>query len=279
MKTRWLWVMLAGGGICVIGGCASHDGSTAVAEGDGSSDVYVDESGEGAPEGVWQPDSGRTEATAPATQPTRTEAPATTMADATPEPVSDPEWDPAWGDQAEWDAMAEGMGMTGAEMMAMVMQYGTPGEHHQRMQQFVGDWNIKSTMWMTPDQSMGKEDTGTSHFRSILGGRYFTEELSMGQGAELFEGFCIYGYDRRIDKHFFTWADSWGTGLMHGEGDCDGEGKVFTYYSSYEMPGMPKTQYKSVTTIVNPRMYIFEMFTQGPDGQYWQNMELVYTRR
>ena len=276
MKTQWLWAMMVGGSLCLLGGCASneaaHDDQAEIA---GSEDIAWDEStGEPAPDGEWQPDSGtRSEYEATAEAEPAAAAPAETVA-------TDDGWDPALGPKEDWEAMAEAMGTTADEMAAAMMQYAFPGDHHQHLQRFVGEWDLKASMWMHPSAD-AQETTGTARVRSMLGGRYFLEELNMSMpemGGD-FEGLCLYGYDKRYDKYFFEWGDSWGTGLMSGEGTCDGAGKVFTYHATYDMPNMPTTEYKSVVTVINPRMHIYEMFSKGPDGEYWQHMEIVYTKR
>ncbi len=266
MKTNLLWALLLTGGMTLLQGCASNN-SSAISDADDTADVEA---------GVWQEDEAGAEDTL-------VEAEAASDAVTEDEPVAEPVMasdasGPGDGDW-EWDAMAEGTDMSGDEMMAVMMEFASPGEHHEHLNHFVGDWNIKSTMWVTPESGEAMEMEGKAHVRSILGGRYLTEDVSMGEGMQEFQGFCLTGFDKRTDKYFYEWADTWGTGTMRGEGECDGSGKVFTYYASYDMPGMGVTEYKSIITIVNPRMHIFEMFTKGEDGDYWQNMELVYTRQ
>ncbi|MEQ8745836.1 DUF1579 family protein [Pyruvatibacter sp.] len=174
-------------------------------------------------------------------------------------------------------AMAKG-DMSMEEMMAAYMEASTPGEHHEHLSHFVGSWTYTSKFWEYPGAEPGLS-TGTASVRPDLGGRYFVERVEGSFMDMPFEGRNMMGYDKVAKEYFFAWGDSMSTGIMVGRGQCDGDGKVFTYHATYNDPMAGPQKVKSVVTVVNNNMHIYESFAQDEKGQWWKNMELTYKRR
>ena len=68
-----------------------------------------------------------------------------------------------------------------------------------------------------------------------------------------------------------------GTMILQFEGTCDGT--VREMIAEYQCP-MTNTQKKTkgVTTVVGDNEHRYEGFNQGPDGEFFKNLEVVYTR-
>ena len=174
-------------------------------------------------------------------------------------------------------------GMDEAAMMAKWMEYATPGEQHERMARFVGSWDIAGTMWEYPGAE-GQKSTMTSKVSSILGGRYFVEEVDgsfdMDGQSMPFQGRGVSGYDNLKKKHIFVWMDTWMTGFLTGEGTASNHGKTITFMSK-DSPN-PMTggfdETKMVSEHVNDDKHVDTFYKRGPDGEWFEHMKLVYKR-
>ncbi len=173
--------------------------------------------------------------------------------------------------------------MSEEEMMQKWMAYGSPGEHHRKMAKAVGTWDVDGTGWEYPGASPQKS-TMTAKVVPILDGRYFVEEVEgsfeMGEQEMPFAGRNLVGYDNLKGKYVFVWIDSWMTGFITGEGTESADGKTITYTSD-DWPN-PMTggfdEGKIVIERVNPDKHVSTFYKRGPDGEWFKNMKLVYTR-
>lgn len=169
-------------------------------------------------------------------------------------------------------------------IMARWEAFMTPGEHHQHMTQWAGEWDLTIVMWQGPGGDP-EQSKATSNARLIMGGRYLLEEVrgsfDMGGGEPTtFEGMALMGYDNHKNQYFSVWIDNMGTGLWEEWGTCDGEGKVLTTKGrSYDPMIGAERDSKSVATIVDADTRKLEMFMPGPDGRMFKNMEITYRRR
>jgi hypothetical protein len=174
---------------------------------------------------------------------------------------------------------AEAQAKMKADMDAM-MKLAQPGEHHKRLDGFVGKWKVTGKSWMEPNQP-ATEFSGTVESSWLLGGRYLQSVHKAAFFGMPFEGRSIDGYDNATHEYFSTWIDNMGTGVMLFKGTCDDPCKVLTETGEGFDPmsgKMMKT--KEVTTYVDPDTYRFEMYTVGgaPDGKDVKVMELVGKR-
>ena len=171
--------------------------------------------------------------------------------------------------------------------MQAIMQkwadYGTPGPEHKKLLESVGTWNIATKRWDYPGAEV-VVGTATSVVVPALDGRFvserFTSSMDMGAGPMDFEGHCLTGYDNLQHKVVYAWADSMGTGIMTGAGTYDATGKVLTTICD-NAPDAVEGKFvkmKGVTREISKDEHLFEMFAQNPDGSWWKNMEMTYTR-
>jgi hypothetical protein len=165
--------------------------------------------------------------------------------------------------------------------MAAMMKYAQPGAHHAHMAELVGTWNVKATMWMEPG-APPMESGGTAEVREALGGRYFETTYSSEFMGMPFEGRGFDGYDNRTGEHFATWADNMSTFMMTFRGKCAEGGNVVTLVGEFVDPatGMAMSM-KTVSRAEGDDRVVFEGYTRPADGggDYFKNMELVYTRQ
>lgn len=168
-----------------------------------------------------------------------------------------------------------------AKMMEAWMKLAVPGEHHEHLKPFAGNWN-NVVKWRYSPDAPWEETRGKSEAEWILGGRFLrqqTEGESMMEGSPPFEGFGIIGYDNLKKKYISVWMDNMGTMILIAEGTCNASGKVITFKGEYNdaMSGGKKKS-KSVYRVINDNKYVIEMFDYGPDGREFKNLEVVFTR-
>ncbi len=166
------------------------------------------------------------------------------------------------------------------EMMKVWMELAQPGEVHKGLAQSVGHWKQSYTSWDFPGAEPVKSK-GSSEMKMILGGRFLQEDVNatfnmMGQETPM-QGRGIFGFDRMRNKHVFTWMDTFGTMMMHGEGDASDDGKVVTYMTEMPSPQGDMMDMKMVWRHVSDNKHVVEMHIDM-DGEWFKNMEIVSTR-
>jgi hypothetical protein len=171
-------------------------------------------------------------------------------------------------------------------MMKQMMELATPGENHKLLASLVGTWSYNVTMWMAPGAPPSKS-TGTGVRKAVMGGRYFTFEVTgkmkmPGADGKMkdmeFKGMALEGYDNAKKKFVATWCDNMGTGIALSEGSYDAATKTFTYTGDYEMmPGM-KTKFREVIKVVDADHHNFEYY-EDRGGQEAKTMEITYARK
>jgi hypothetical protein len=136
---------------------------------------------------------------------------------------------------------------------------GKPGPEHERLRALVGKWDL------TYEGSAGK---GTAEFKSIMGGRFVTEEVKLPFGSATFEWLGIYGYDPHKKKYTAVWVDNMDTSTEIGEGEADDAGKVLTFKGEHIDPrtGKPAKFTWRISREGDSKLTI-EMFEPDPAGK------------
>ncbi len=179
----------------------------------------------------------------------------------------------------------DGMGGMPPEMQEMMQRWAEHAEltdNHKAMHDQAGTWLVKSQWWMGPG-APPEESMMIAQIRPIMGGRFMLEEMSglmeqaPGQMVP-WAGMAITGYDNHLEKNSFVWFDNTGTSLTTGHGEKTGR-NTWTYeYDMYDaMMGAEVTR-KNVITKKTANEHVFDMFTKMPDGSWFKNMRMTYTR-
>jgi hypothetical protein len=172
------------------------------------------------------------------------------------------------------------------EMMAKMMEMAQPGANHKILADMVGTWKYKVKFWMAPG-APPSESTGTTVYKSIMGGRYVIGDV-MGQmempGADgkmkktEFKGMSIDAYDNVKQKFVSTWLDNMGTGVMMMEGTYDPATQSLTYTGTAEMmPGMT-SKVRQVVKVGDKNQHSMEYYEDRGQGEM-KTMEINYTRK
>ncbi len=158
-------------------------------------------------------------------------------------------------------------------------KYMTPGEGHKTLDQMIGTWDAKVTMWQAPGAPPAVS-SGVSENHWVLGNRYIEERFTGTFMGMPFQGIGYTGYDNAKKQYFGTWIDNFGTGVMTSTGNTSDKGKTWTFKSvntdpmtGKDMPG------ESRMTVADADHHTFEMFGPAPDGKMFKMMEIAYTRK
>jgi Protein of unknown function (DUF1579) len=141
---------------------------------------------------------------------------------------------PAWGDQ------------------------GKPGPEHERLRALVGKWELSAA---------GTKDKGTAEYKSILGGRFVTEEVKLPLAGFTIEWLGVYGYDRQKKKYTAVWVDSLDTTTEAAQGDADASGKVLTFTGEHADPRTGKPSRFTWRLTRDDKGISIEMLEGEPPGK------------
>lgn len=166
-----------------------------------------------------------------------------------------------------------------AAMMKRMMELGTPGPNHKRLEPMIGHFKTNTKMWMDPAAPV-EESTGTCDNKWILGGRFVASEYKGTAMGMAFEGFGLMGYDNAKEAYVNTWCDNMSTMIMPvAMGKADSSGKMITSKVTVDdcMTGKP-AKMRMITTVKSNNEHVFEMYTTPEDGKEFKTMEITYTR-
>lgn len=166
-----------------------------------------------------------------------------------------------------------------AEIGKAWQEASTPGAEHQLLKGLVGKWKVTTKAWHT-EGSKPEETTGTSTFKSVLGGRFVQQEFKGKMMGQPYEGVGMMGYNNVTKKFESTWNDSMSTATMFMEGTMDTGSKVIAQSGQYMCPvdKEPKKM-RSEFKIIDKNNATFVMYM--PDmitGKEYKGMEQVYKR-
>jgi len=164
-------------------------------------------------------------------------------------------------------------------MQTVMEQFMVPGPEHKRLDEFVGEWAVKSVMWMEPGADP-METVGEAVNRLILGGRYLYSEYTSTFMGQPFNGVGITGYDRYKKKYVSIWVDNFSTGIYASEGDYAPDASPAEDFGTLDdfITG-DRLKMRHVTTFIDTDTHRFEMYMTGADGKEFKQMEMVYTRK
>ncbi|MFO7733472.1 MAG: DUF1579 domain-containing protein [Candidatus Aminicenantes bacterium] len=167
------------------------------------------------------------------------------------------------------------------KMMEQMMKYGTPGENHELLERYVGDWEVDIKSWPAPGTEPVMSQ-GTMKNELIFGGRYLKSHLEGEMSGMKVAGLEIIGYDLFRNAYTTFWIDSWSTSFVTTSGRLDASRQLLTESGEWPDPmtdGKTMQKIKNVTTFLGDGKYKFEMFMVMPDGQEAKGMELLCTRK
>ena len=165
------------------------------------------------------------------------------------------------------------------EIMKKWMAVATPGPEHKALEALVGDWEVASKWWMSPD-APPDESKGTSKVRSILGGRFVQEDYDGQFMGRPLHGLGLTGYDNFKKRYSSLWIDDGGTAMYTSTGSATADKKSFTFTGKMDDPmsGEKNKPVKYIIRIVDANKRIFQMH-EPARGEKSLVAEMTYTRK
>ncbi len=167
--------------------------------------------------------------------------------------------------------------MTEEQMNQRMMEIGTPGEAHQKLNPMAGQFKADITMWMSADAPPQKSE-GTMSAQWIYGGRYLRGEFKSSFMEQPFEGVSLVGYSVAAGCYEGSWIDSMST-MIYPVSQGTLKGSTFEFRREMLDPILNVPSYsREVLTIHNNDSHTLEGYSPGQDGKEFKMMEIRYTR-
>jgi hypothetical protein len=171
------------------------------------------------------------------------------------------------------------------KMMAAWQKAATPGEHHAKLEHFIGEWDLETKFWMAGPDGPASTSKGSAKYEWILGKRFVQEtmrartEMAPGQVMEI-EGLGITGYDNMRNMYTSIWMDNTNTHLLDFVGSMSPDGKKLTFYGDMDEPGLDVygRTIKSTIRVVDKNTHVFALYDLHAGDDY-KVMEITYKRK
>jgi hypothetical protein len=152
-------------------------------------------------------------------------------------------------------------------------------EQHAWLQQFVGEWTVKSEATMAEGAEPMKME-GTETVRSI-GGLWIVAEGSATIMGMPMSTMMTLGYDPAKKKFVGTWVDSVQTHMYVYEGDLDAAKKVLTLSTTGpDFTDPTKTaKFRDAIERKDADTRVLTSSMEGADGKWTEFMRAEYTRK
>ncbi len=145
-------------------------------------------------------------------------------------------------------------------------------ENHAQLKFFIGTWDVKSTMWTFPG-TPPTNSQNSAEATSILGGRFIATKIKGTMMGQPFEGIQIVGYDNMQNKYITFWIDSSSTAFFLLSGTYEPANKTWSDGGQWADPMGGTTRVRSVTKILGPDEYVYEMYMEMPEGKEFKSLE------
>lgn len=176
------------------------------------------------------------------------------------------------------------------KMMETWLKTIEPGPGHQRLEHFVGDWDITTKMWWMPG-GPPMETRGTARVAWSLDKHFVTEEVKskmmmpdpqnpMSMREVDYKGMGITGYNNARNVYESVWTSNLDTAMLTMTGVASPDGKTFTYYGQMDevMLGIVGRTVKYQTKIVDKDTHVFAIYDLAA-GDDHKVVEITYKRK
>jgi len=164
-------------------------------------------------------------------------------------------------------------------MMEQWMKLAAPGQPHARFKKLQGRWNATVRFWMDPT-APAQESTGEAEFTLFHGGRFMRQDYKSTSPQMPFEGLGLTGFDNFRKEYVDIWTDSMSTAFTISRGREESSTGAVNFKALADRPtvGQKDVPMRSITRFDGDDTHVIEMFSPGPSGKEFRNMEIVYKR-
>ncbi len=176
-----------------------------------------------------------------------------------------------------------------AKMMEEWQKLMTPGEHHKKLDFFVGKWKTKTKVFWNGPKGPPIESEGTAQSQWILGKRHLQShtkgfmvvpDMKTGKINKIpYEGMGLMGYDSVRNVYTGSWVDNMGTQMMTFKGTMPPNSKKLTMYGEMDEPMMKMygRLVKYTWAITGKDTFTFSI-TDLAAGDSYKVFQIDYTR-
>ncbi len=167
-----------------------------------------------------------------------------------------------------------------AAKMQEYMKLMQPSEPHKQLARTVGVWDTTTKVYMGGPGTPPAESTGSSTFKSVLGGNWVLEEHSGTMMGMPYHGMGMAGYDNYKNLYVATWFSNMSTELLQMSGARHPQSGVVTMYGVMDEPmlGVHSRTVKYVVKPADDDHFTFEIIDLHAGDDY-KVIEIHYSRR
>ncbi len=166
-----------------------------------------------------------------------------------------------------------------AAMMAQAQKYTNPGEHHELLKRYLGEWDTEMTLFMG-GKTM-EPTKGTSKSEWLMEGRWLKSDFQGSMMGMPMRIVSIMGYDNFKQSYVVTSVNSMDTIMIHQEGDMDPGGKVLLMYGTLDeyLTGEHDKMVKTVFRFLSEDEIVMEVHDLPIGEKNTKVFEIRYKRR
>lgn len=116
--------------------------------------------------------------------------------------------------------------------IAKAKKYTTPGEHHKKLERFLGDWDTETRLLLHTGPTAPEK--GKASYGWLMEGRWLKGETSGTMMGMPMRTFSILGYDNFKMSYVTATVNSFDTTLVTSEGDMDPSDKALISYGQLD---------------------------------------------
>jgi hypothetical protein len=163
------------------------------------------------------------------------------------------------------------------QAMEAYMKAGAPGENHEFLKKYAGDWDCQVKGWMAPGQPP-VASAGVFHGAMILDNRFLTMDYKGEMFGQPFSGLQLVGFDNQQKKYVTLWIDNTSTIFFMTSGTR--QDNVISESGLWPDPLTgAQSPVKAKTTWVGADEYLYEQFMIMPDKSEFKSMEMSCKRQ
>jgi len=166
-----------------------------------------------------------------------------------------------------------------AAMMAQAQKYTNPGEHHELLKRYLGEWDTEMTLFMG---GKAMEPTkGTSKSEWLMEGRWLKSDFQGSMMGMPMRIVSIMGYDNFKQSYVVTSVNSMDTIMIHQEGDMDPGGKALLMYGTLDeyLTGEHDKMVKTIVRFLSEDEMVMEVHDLPIGEKNTKVFEIRYKRR
>jgi hypothetical protein len=159
---------------------------------------------------------------------------------------------------------------------------GTPGKHHQRLDQLVGDWQGEYRIRTGPDERP-LVSHGTVTREWVLGGRYLKEVVEADAPASdtgPYRGLGFIGYNNVDGRYQMIWMDNMSTPIMTATGTYHPDQKILYNRSADRDPLTKRVVHTwGKLHLTAPDRHTYVSYRTDADGRTYIAFEAIMERK